>query len=506
MDHPNRKARAQAARRRRRAHYARWTKKTFSGISPNHASTQTWMILTFALFVGIAVVVVGLYVAYVMESEVRRAVYHELYENAQRIAVLMEQADSDAQRAELVNSFSRMTGLHVSAAFDGEVFTGDQGDPVIKGMFPDLPAGPIPASALVPLSRQDNDDLASELHVAIYQPAADFTVRVAGILPIRHGVMRRVEAALAAGMVLILLLSLFGSWVAARHVITPLRAIRDSAQSISEGKFDEKIKVESRAVEFQDLAQILNLMSASFRDKIKEMQRLAQLQNEFIGNVSHEVRNPIFAVSGYLEALSTPNLKEDLRKRYSEKGLANLQRLNNLFNDLIEIAKLEYREDLINLQVFDLQELLEEISEMLRPKAREKGLMLEIENPHVSVEADRNRIRQVLINLIDNAIAYTDSGTVRCRFRRRLDKVRVEVIDTGRGIPEEHLDRIFERFYRVDPDRSRKSGGTGLGLSIVKQILHAHGEPIHVESTYGRGTRFWFELPFAQQAEEIQVA
>ena len=102
----------------------------------------------------------------------------------------------------------------------------------------------------------------------------------------------------------------------------------------------------------------------------------------------------------------------------------------------------------------------------------------------------------MLINLIDNAIIYSDDGTVRCRYRRRLEKVRIEVVDNGHGIEEEHLARIFERFYRVDSNRSRKSGGTGLGLSIAKQILHAHGESIHVESTSGRGTRFWFELPF----------
>ena len=122
------------------------------------------------------------------------------------------------------------------------------------------------------------------------------------------------------------------------------------------------------------------------------------------------------------------------------------------------------------------------------------------------VRADRNRIRQVFINLIENAIAYSDEGTVRCRFRRRLDKIRIEVVDTGRGIGEDHLGRIFERFYRVDPDRSRKSGGTGLGLSIVKQILQAHGETIRVESTLGRGTRFWFELPFVEEVAEVEAA
>jgi signal transduction histidine kinase len=141
--------------------------------------------------------------------------------------------------------------------------------------------------------------------------------------------------------------------------------------------------------------------------------------------------------------------------------------------------------------------LVDEVVEMLRPKADKKGLNLEVDIPSFEVNADRSRIRQVLVNLIENAIAYTDEGTVRCRVTRRKDKVRIDVVDTGKGIPEEHLERIFERFYRVDPHRSRESGGTGLGLSIVNQILQAHGESVSVESTEGRGTRFQFELPHA---------
>jgi signal transduction histidine kinase len=296
-----------------------------------------------------------------------------------------------------------------------------------------------------------------------------------------------------------------GSWIAAQRVTRPLQAIGYSARSISEGKFDETIRVDSRAAEFQDLEKSLNRMSDSFREQIDELHSLARLQNEFIGNVSHEVRNPIFAVSGYLEALASPRLEDFQRQLYARKGLTNLERLHNLFNDLIEIARLEYREDMLRLQVFDLRELLDEVVEMLEPKALEKDLQLAVAFNHINVKADRNRIRQVLINLIENAIAYSDEGTIRCRFRRRLDKVRIEVIDAGRGIPDDHLEHIFERFYRVDPDRSRKSGGTGLGLSIVKQILHAHGEAIHVESTVGRGSRFWFELPYAHTEAEALV-
>src|SRR5690606_20459802 len=167
-----------------------------------------------------------------------------------------------------------------------------------------------------------------------------------------------------------------------------------------------------------------------------------------------EVKNPIFAVGGYLEALASADLTDEQRQKYATKGPANLQRLNNLFSDLIEIAKLEYREALIHPEPFDPQELVVEVAERLAPKAEAKGLTLSYENLPVEVLADRARIRQVLINLIDNAIAYTDEGAVRCRFRRHRDKVRVEVVDTGRGVPEEQLDRIFERFYRVDTARS----------------------------------------------------
>ena len=461
------------------------------------------MMLTFALFVGLAVVSVALYAAFVLRGDIRAATNHMLYAQAERLASPLANAPSDAERAEVISSISRLSGLHVTVV---------QGDSVLASSAPlDIPGlEPVLSSAEIAAvragapraMRAETENGHRFVFVAVRSPGANFIVRVAQPEPTLVALIRQMQAALLVGMLMALLLSILGSWIAAHQVTRPLHAIRDSARSISEGKFEERIRVDSRASEFQDLARRLNQMSTGFREKIEELQRLARLQNEFIGNVSHEVRNPIFAVGGYLEALGSEGLDPDQRKRYAEKGLANLQRLHNLFSDLIEIARLEYREDLLRNSIFDLGELVEDIVEMLRPKAESKNIQLEADNPPIEVVADRNRIRQVLTNLIDNAIAYSDSGVVRCRYRRRLDKVRVEVVDTGRGIPEEHLDRIFERFYRVDPDRSRKSGGTGLGLSIVKQILHAHGEHIHVESTPGRGTRFWFELPFARAAVE----
>ncbi|RMF52666.1 MAG: HAMP domain-containing protein [Bacteroidetes bacterium] len=464
------------------------------------------MILTFVLFIGIAMVAVALYMALVMRGQIEVTMRQTLAQQAHRIALLIEQAPSRQERIRITREIARLTDLHLTILEQDTMLLDVLGEQVLSDgavrSRPEMLAAS--EEGTVRYEAREGPDGRRIHYVAVARPSSGLIVRVGQPDPPLFSLIERMQVILFVAMGLALLLSILGSWIAARQITRPLIAIRNSARSISEGKFDEKIQVDSRAAEFQDLAKSLNRMSDSFREKIEELQRLARLQNEFIGNVSHEVRNPIFAVGGYLEALASSNLTPEQRTFYAEKGLANLQRLNNLFNDLIEIARLEYREDLIKPSVFNLQDLIEEVAETLASKAQAKGLTLEVDNPPVLVHADRARIQQVLTNLIDNAIAYSDEGTVRCRVRRHLDKVRVEVVDTGKGIGEEHLERIFERFYRVDPDRSRKSGGTGLGLSIVKQILHAHGESIHVESTLGRGTRFWFTLPFAGEPEAVE--
>ena len=456
--------------------------------------------LTFGLFVGIAVVGVGVYAGFVLHTQVHEAARKTIREQAERIANLIDGRSADEHLLQTLKDVSQLTGLEIAVARPDSFLWGVRGAQVISnGAFFSLPEvqEALEAGEGFVIERERSGHLT--LRMALYRPEQHLLLHLVVPESPLMGAIRRLEITLIVGMILALALALVGSWIAAGQIARPLQAITRSARRINEGQLDEEIEVSSRSAELQDLVDTLNEMSEKFKKDILDLKRMAQIQNEFIGNVSHEVKNPIFAVGGYLEALAMSNLSDEKRKLYAEKGLTNLQRLNNLFSDLIEIARLEYREDIIHPEVFDLQELLEEVAEIVRPKAEAKGLKLEIDNPPVLVWADRNRIRQVLTNLIDNAIAYTDDGYVRCRFRRRQNKVRVEVVDTGKGIPEEHLDRIFERFYRVDPARSRKEGGTGLGLSIVKQILQAHGETIHVESTVGRGTRFWFDLPWAGQ-------
>lgn len=480
--------------RGRRRKFMRWYVKLASWIYPARASTQTWLILTFALFIGLAVAAIGLYVTITVRNDIETATEQMLYRQAERTAAEVEQAQTQETLMASIRAISHLADLHITLLAADSVLWDVRSGYSIPGEAHHQ----MEVSAEDPLrfyELSENDD--RRLYIEMYRPRLDAAIRVGQPEPMLLTLVQRMQIALIVGMITAFLLSLLGSWVAANRVTTPLMAITDSAQNIAEGNFSEKIRVDSRAQEFHELALSLNQMADSYREKIHDLERLTQLQTEFIGNVSHEVKNPIFAVSGYLEALASPSLTPDIRKRYAEKGLNNLERLNSLFSDLIEIARLEYREDLLRTSVFDLQELIEEVVEVLAPKAGAKNIELVYANQHLFVEADRNRMRQVLINLIDNAIAYSDAGAVRCRMRRHLDKVRVEVVDNGRGIDEEHLERVFQRFYRVDPDRSRKSGGTGLGLSIVKQILQAHGEQIHAESTLGRGSRFWFELPYA---------
>ena len=461
------------------------------------------MMLTFVVFVGVAAAAVWLYLAFVLQGDIDTAIDRTLREHAERVAFLI--ADTPDEEIPFVTrDFAKLGELHITVVLEDEVVWEEMRlSSANSSVVADVP----PLTGL----EENESDISlirasdgSVVHYHSLRPEGSaLTVRVGQGEPRLLALVNRIKAALVVGMVLALALAVLGSWMAAQRVTVPLTEIRNSARRIAEGDLERKIHVQSRSSEFKDLEDSLNRMSDSFREKIDHLQRMAAVQNEFIGNVSHEVRNPIFAVGGYVEALSTAGLTDEQRALYGEKALSNLQRLSNLFNDLIEIARLEYREDLISPEIFDVTELVYEVGDSLKEKVSAKGLSLEIENPTVFVRADRNRIRQVVINLIENAIAYSDEGVVRSRVARRKDKVRIEVVDTGRGIDEQHLERIFERFYRVDPDRSRRSGGTGLGLSIVKQILQAHGEQIHVESTLGRGTRFWFELPFAPSPEDF---
>jgi two-component system, OmpR family, phosphate regulon sensor histidine kinase PhoR len=234
--------------------------------------------------------------------------------------------------------------------------------------------------------------------------------------------------------------------------------------------------------------------------EIEVLQKNEVYRKEFLQNLSHELKTPIFAIQGYIHTLIDGAMDNPaVNKKFLISSSRNIDRLVNLVDDLDEISKLESGEQLLYTENFIVQELIKEVFESLAIKAEEKQLKLSIkkgcEQP-LLVHADKEKIRQVLINIIENAIKYgKQNGQVEASiYKIEGRKILTEISDDGAGISEDHLDRIFERFYRTDAARSRKVGGSGLGLSICKHIIEAHNQAIHVRSKLDVGTTFGFTL------------
>jgi two-component system, OmpR family, phosphate regulon sensor histidine kinase PhoR len=236
------------------------------------------------------------------------------------------------------------------------------------------------------------------------------------------------------------------------------------------------------------------------QNEIDELKKMADYRREFLGNISHELKSPIFNIQGYILTLLDGGLEDpNINKDYLMRTEKSINRLIAIVEDLEEISKLESGELRLNMQRFDMCELVRDVIDFLEMKARRNNTQVVFENKTeraVFVHADKKRIRQVLINLIENAIKYGDKPDSKVIIKAfdMDENFLFEVKDNGPGISEESLPRIFERFYRTDKGRSRDTGGTGLGLAIVKHIIEAHRKNISVRSKMGTGTTFSFTL------------
>lgn len=222
-------------------------------------------------------------------------------------------------------------------------------------------------------------------------------------------------------------------------------------------------------------------------------------RKEFLGNISHELKTPLFTIQGYiLTLLDGAKDKPELCEKYLKRAEKGVERLEYIINDLDLITKLEVGDLNLDIERFDIVALIENIFEMLEIKASKKKITLMLDRKYepVFVVADKGRIRQVLVNLIVNSLKYGHfKGTTEVSIEKLIDsKMIVRVTDNGEGIKKENIPRLFERFYRVDKSRSRDEGGSGLGLAIVKHIIEAHKEHIYVESVFGVGSEFSFTL------------
>jgi two-component system phosphate regulon sensor histidine kinase PhoR len=281
------------------------------------------------------------------------------------------------------------------------------------------------------------------------------------------------------------------------RIARPIVEIAGIVRDIKAGDLDRRLPVRSND-EISRLAETINEMTEKLKEDIKQLQKLERFRSEFLGNVSHELRTPIFSLKGFLETLLDGALDDpSVNRQFLEKAYHHASRLDSLLKDLIEISRIESGDMKMSFRYFDVVDFLRLIRDDFEGEASKKRqqLLVETDKPGIKAFGDKERLRQALDSIVENAVKYSpENSKIVLGAKDSVSSVVISVSDHGPGIAPDHIPRIFERFYRVDKNRSREVGGTGLGLAIAKHIIEAHASQIHVDSTVGKGSTFFFEL------------
>lgn len=283
------------------------------------------------------------------------------------------------------------------------------------------------------------------------------------------------------------------SWTISR----PLKRIDDVALQIERGNYKQRVIVETED-EIGDLARTINRMASTLDHIETERTDFEKTRQDFFANVSHELRTPLTAMQGFLEALQDGLVVDEAsRQKYYDVMYKETMHMSRLINDLLELVRLEKHEVNLVKRPIDMDSFLRRVVFMFKEEAskRNLNLHLDVADPLPAIIADPHRIEQIFINLVNNALKFTEQGSVTLRAREKSDGIEVCVEDTGVGISEHDVELIWERFFKVDRVRSRKEMGTGLGLAIVKELVMLHHGTIAVDSKVGEGTKFTVWLP-----------
>lgn len=290
-----------------------------------------------------------------------------------------------------------------------------------------------------------------------------------------------------------------------RFIARPISALRNYIEAATFEKDNTGSEKYEPFGPFKTVAEAFDSFAEDKRREVEDLRKVEAFRKDFIADVSHELKTPIFAAQGFIHTLLDGAMKEKaVRKKFLKKAAKSLDGLDMLVQELLILSHIETGQIKMRFEDVDLYALTEEVFDQFKGKHNKKSVTLRIDGRvrKVLVWADRQRIFQVLTNLISNAIKHShEGGEVEVSFSVRPKSVITRVRDSGEGIPPEHINRIFERFYRVDKSRSREKGGTGLGLAIVKHILEGHQTKAQVESTPGKGSVFSFKLPRATSEE-----
>lgn len=346
------------------------------------------------------------------------------------------------------------------------------------------------SAGAVGITIEEPDDAASgELYVAV--PVELGVVRVAVEMTSLNEIFAvAYRDMISAGFLATLCVILF-SVMFARYVSKPVTQLRDMARALSRREFESHPAIEAPG-EVGDLAESLAQLSG-------QLQTLEGVRRDFIANVSHELCSPLTIASGFAATLARHDPPADERKEFARAILSSTNRMQRVIDDMLDLSRIESGGWTPRLEDIALFEATTDVLDSLRPAAARKGVALLCEFPAGAkvIKADRTAVRQTIANLAENAIRYTHAGSITVFTETTQEGVWLGVHDTGEGIPPEHLPRIFERLYRVEGGRGRRSGGSGLGLAIVKHMAEAHGGRVEAKSEPGLGTtiKALFPLP-----------
>ena len=440
------------------------------------------LVMGFTIVLAMALAGVSFYVGYAAEKEVNRFEESQETARAARVQQVVSRFYSDrrdpAQLQRVLEQFGRLAGRRIVVRGpDGEVV----GDSHLR--FEGRREGPSRESGPVPVlvggrqvgSISITPDTGPE---GIPEPA------VASLLAtVNRSLLWTGLAAAALGTLLISVVS--------RKLLAPIKSLSEAAQQLGRGDFSKRAPTEG-ANELQQLALAFNSMAAN-------LENTEQQRRNLMADVAHELRTPVSNIQGYLEAVKDGLLQPDEDTIETIHG--QVIHLGHLVEDLRLLAQAEAGALQLHRIPGQMSGVLLACIDAVRPRAEAKGITISLEagDGMPNVEMDATRISQVVNNLLENAITHTlEGGSVTVNAGLGGDgMVRVAVADTGRGIPPQDLDRVFDRFFRADPSRSRATGGAGLGLAIAKQLVEVHGGAIHVENVVPTGARFVFELPIA---------
>lgn len=310
----------------------------------------------------------------------------------------------------------------------------------------------------------------------------------------------QIWGALTTGLVCAIITYFFVLKVIEHFLFGKIKVIYKSINKLKTKDFNDKIweEIKSDSNALDNVSTEVMLWAEMQKNEIKALKAQNEFRKDFIGNLAHELKTPIFNIQGYLDTLIDGAIEEpEIATKYLTNADKNVTRMIALVDDLDRITKLESNRITLNIERIDIVALAKEVLELSELTAKDKNIKLSFKENYetIYVKADKNAMKQVFTNLVNNAILYGNKdGFVKIAFYDMEEQILTEVTDNGPGIEEQYLNRVFERFYRIDKSRSRNVGGSGLGLSIVKHILEAHQQSIQARSTIGLGATFSFTL------------